>query len=63
MSGAPYRYSSLEGIEGNVSVTAYVARQKWSYVYDADTALREGSIFPELIEAYKGKEGESGECD
>ena len=37
MSSAPYEYSSLEGIEGKVSVSAYVARQKWSYVFDADT--------------------------
>lgn len=58
MSGAPYEYSSLEGIEGKVSVTAYVARQKWSYVYDAETALMEGTIFPELTKSFKAKEGE-----
>lgn len=63
MSGAPYKYSSLEGIEGKVSVSAYVARQKWSYVFDADTALMEGSIFPELIKPYKVKEGELSEGD
>lgn len=61
MSGAPYEYSSLEGIEGNVSVSAYVARQKWSYVFDADTALMAGTIFPELIKPYKSKEGELSE--
>ncbi|WP_455718080.1 spore coat associated protein CotJA [Anaerosporobacter sp.] len=63
MSSAPYEYSSLEGIEGKVSVTAYVARQKWSYVYDADTALMEGTIFPELIKSYKAKEGKICEGD
>ena len=57
MSGAPCEYSSLEGIEGKASVTAYVARQKWSYVFDADTALLEGTIFPELIKPYRAKEG------
>ncbi|SHM06295.1 Spore coat associated protein JA (CotJA) [Anaerosporobacter mobilis DSM 15930] len=61
MSSAPYEYSSLEGIEGKVSVSAYVARQKWSYVFDADTALMEGTIFPGLIKHYKGKEGNISE--
>lgn len=54
----PYRCHSLEGIEGNVNVAEYVARQKWTSVYDADTAMTEGTIFPEFIEALE-KEGKN----
>ncbi|WP_167957053.1 spore coat associated protein CotJA [Anaerosporobacter faecicola] len=55
---SPYRCHSLEGIEGNVNVAEYVSRQKWSSVFDADTAMIEGTIFPEFIEAFE-KEGKN----
>jgi len=36
---------------------AYVPMQKWSKLYDPDTALYRGTLFPDLDKPFLGKEG------
>ena len=43
---------SFDGVEINHVSVEYIAKQKWNCVYDAQTALKVGTIFPELLKPF-----------
>ncbi|MCL2069116.1 MAG: spore coat associated protein CotJA [Oscillospiraceae bacterium] len=40
-----------------VPVMAYIGYQPWGEPFDAEAGLRHGTIFPELVKPFTGKDG------
>lgn len=51
---------SFDRVEIKHVSVEYIAKQKWNCVYDAQTALKVGTIFPELLKPFQTGDFEEG---